>query len=284
MKISSICEISAVYFALLQRGYDYYAMARDEAHVESVRRYANDIAVSDFFRDVRQDTCEVYPYWPRASLLEGAVFYLDAEGTQFNGFDKYREKIMKVGNLSDRERDHRLWKWIIGFPEALRKVMADENFARYLAWEKIWIEEQNRTYANELDMIQRILDICKEKYDSHVRDIRIVINPIKCVFSADYHMHDGCFVFCSGRFSMDSVIHEFLHHLVHPVVCRLRNNVLTCANGYPGIDSSYYLDGDDEGRLNAFEEYAVRRLTNDVIENTYPDSIERYIDALTTGK
>ena len=119
------------------------------------------------------------------------------------------------------------------------------------------------------------------KYGSPVRDIQIIINPIKCIYSADYHLDKDCFIFCSGAFRVESVIHEFLHHIVHPVVVEIADLVMTAKRTYPEIDESYYLSGDKAGRLNAFEEYAVRMLTMDVINGDYPDELISYLRGIS---
>ena len=49
---------------------------------------------------------------------------------------------------------------------------------------------------------------------------------------------------------------------------------------YPGIDDSYYLNGKITGQLNAFEEYAVRELTKEVISGHYPEDIFIYLKDL----
>ena len=52
-----------------------------------------------------------------------------------------------------------------------------------------------------------------------------------------------------------------------------------CSNPfpYPGIDRSYYLNCDDAGKLNAFEEYIVRKLTKDVFNMKFPLDLDDYI-------
>lgn len=37
--ISNIPEISAIYFALLQSGYDYYTMERSQNHISYIQEY-----------------------------------------------------------------------------------------------------------------------------------------------------------------------------------------------------------------------------------------------------
>ena len=59
-----------------------------------------------------------------------------------------------------------------------------------------------------------------------------------------------------------------------------KKTILENNDTYWDIDASYYLSGNDEGRLNAFEEYAVRKLSLDIIEEKYPIDIITYLEAL----
>lgn len=275
--ISNIPEISAIYFALLQCGYDCYAMGRNKERIADIQGYIGTVNVPHFFAGVRQDTCEVYPYWPRAAILETASFYLSPDRSQFLNYDAFHNQIMSVTNIANHERDQRLWDWLKDFPMALSQVLACDAFRNYLKGEQKWLVKQNAKYEADLRKIKDCLDVCVSKYGSLVQDIQIVINPIKCAYSADYHMDKDCFVFCSGAFRAESVIHEFLHLVVHPVVVEVEDVVLATKRTYPSIDESYYLSNDKAGQLNAFEEYAVRVLTKDVMEGNYPDELIPYL-------
>ena len=277
ISISSIPAISAIYFSLLQCGYDYYSLGRSPEHSKIIQSFVGCQAPLKFFRDVKQHTCEVYPYWPRAAILETASFYIQPESPRFCEYDRFHERIMSAANIADHERGQALWDWIEDFPASLSTVQSSTTFKRYLEWENEWITTQNNEHASELCLIQKCLDICIRKYHSPVQDIKIVVNPIKCVYSADYYLNDNCFTFCSGVFSVDSIIHEFLHHVVHPVIVGCKDTVLAKKVIYPGIDKSYYLSGDEVGQLNAFEEYAVRTLTQDAVNMNYPDNLVLYL-------
>lgn len=187
---------------------------------------------------------------------------------------------MFAGNIADYERDQKLWDWIADFPAALSEVLVSDMFHRYLEWEQKWLAEQNAQHETDLRLIKNCLNVCVSKYGSPVQDIQIVISPIKCVYSADYHLNGNCFIFSSGAFRAESVIHEFLHHVVHPAVAEIADIVLVNKRAYPDIDSSYYLSGDDAGQLNAFEEYGVRELTKDVLLEQHPEKLEDYLGRL----
>ncbi|MBR6767658.1 MAG: hypothetical protein IKM02_06885 [Clostridia bacterium] len=275
--ITGIPEISAIYFALLQCGYDYYSIERNKDHNDALQHFMGVEDASPFFSGTKQNTCEVYPYWPRAAILETASFYLSPDHSQFQSYDRFRRDIMSSGNIADCERDKALWKWIEGFPAAISGILSSDAFSSYLRWEKNWIKALNVQYETELQMIQSCLDVCMSKYGSQVEDIQIVVSPIKCVYSADYHLIENRFIFTSGKFTAHAVIHEFLHHVVHPVIKEIKGCILRNKQLYPGLDNTYYLSGDDTGHLNAFEEYAVRKLTNDILTQNYPASLSSYL-------
>lgn len=173
LTISNIPEISAIYFALLQCGYDCYTTGRSQEQYEAVRTAAGTAAVPPFFSGVRQNTCEAYPYWPRGAILETASFGLLPDHSRFRDFDAFYERVMSAGNLTDDERDQHFWDWVAGFPAALSEVMASEAFWRYLEWENSWIERQNAKYKTELCLIQSCLKVCVSEYDSPVQDIQV---------------------------------------------------------------------------------------------------------------
>ncbi len=139
---------------------------------------------------MKQNTCEVYPYWPRAAILEAASFYLSPDRSHIRDYDALRNQIMNAANIADRERDQRLWDWIADFPIAPSKVLACDAFKNYLKWEQKWLAAQNTKHETTFWVIKNCLDVCVSKYGSPVQDIQIVVNPIKCVYSADFHM-DG---------------------------------------------------------------------------------------------
>jgi len=278
--ISNIPAISAIYFAMLQCGYDFYRIERTQEHNAKVQDFICNETVPPFFSGIKQDTCKVYPYWPRAAILETASLYLQPDHSRFQDYDAFHDRIMAAGNIADCERDHRLWDWIAEFPTALSKVLASDAFCRYLEWENKWVAEQSAQHNAELQLICSCLDVCVSKYGSPVQDIQIIINPIKCVYSADYYLDGNCFIFSSGVFCAESVIHEFLHHVIHPSVAEVADIALANKRVYPGIDDSYYLSGDDAGLLNAFEEHAVREMTKRVLKGDYPDSLVRFLKGL----
>lgn len=276
IELKTVPEISAVYFALLQCGYGFYSVGRSRERAERVEGFIGGWKAPEFFEAVRQDTCPVYPWWPRAAILETAVFYLSPDRRGFERFETFRNGVMGAGNLSDNERDERLWSWIPGFPEALAQVTESDRFGIYLEWER----EETAGYMSgrqaELSKLERCVERCAEKYSSPVKTLSIVLSPIKCAYSADFHLFGDSFVFSSGSFCAESVLHEFLHHAVRPAVAEKRELVMGRKAVYPEMDGSYQAAGE----LNAFEEFAVRRLAEDVSSGSYPEDLGEYLEKL----
>lgn len=256
-KISSIPAISAVYYALLQAGYDFFSPGRTNGHIDAICGFVLPQHIPSFFAGARQMTCEAYPYWPRAAILETATFYLRPDCAGYESFDGFHDQIMCAGNIAENERGIELWSWLAEFPNALKTVLESSGFEDYLKWERQWISGQNYAHEKELSLIRACVDKCVKQYHSPVQSIQIIINPIKCVYSADYHMRGNCFIFSSGALNAGAVVHEFLHHVLHAHILLLKEQITQTPHQYPGLESSYYLTGDDAGKCNAFEEFAV---------------------------
>ena len=279
LMISNKPEISAIYFALLQCGYDYYALEKEPdlvSKLESFREEQMNSHVS-FFSEIRQNSCEVYPYWPRAAVLEEATFYLDDNDAEFVEFDQFQKRIMKAGNIAPKEKEKDLWDWISQFPAALNDVLNSASFQKYFAWEETWIAAQNQQCRSELENLQRILQKCDTQYRSPVQEVHILLNPIKCAYSSDYYRNNGQLFFSLGWFRMESILHEFLHPVIHPYVMRNKDEILQHSGSFPDIDESYLLDGSDAGRLNAAEEYLVRALTERAICGALPNDLNQFV-------
>ena len=277
-KIEQLPLISAIYYALLQTGYEFYSLERDQCFNSIIESYVGTDAVPPFFSKVKQNTCDVYSYWPRAYILETATFYLEKDLSGFSNFDSFQRHILSAANISTEEKDTLLWTWITDFPGALKEVIDSAGFSRYLKWEKEWISEQNSRYRDELRLLDNLLVECRKNYHPSCQNIRIVLCPIKCVYSSDHHISDGSFFFTSGEMRIDSIIHEFMHTIVHPIIEHEITRIQQ--KQYPDVDDSYYLDGSEQGYKNAFEEYSVRVLTDVVMKQDKLPNLSTFLGQL----
>ena len=279
--ISNVPAISAIYFSLLQCKYDFYAIGRDTSLVNKLRDFITPESSEceyNFFYDIRQNTCEVYPYWPRAAMLETATFYINWSLGKFSNLNAYRDNIMSAKNISDKERDVLFWNWIENFPKSLKRVLESDGFNEYLKWENDWIAEQNQQNKIELRNICNILNICMKKFNFPVQNIELVLSPIKCVYSADYHLYNKKFIYCSGSLKKEAILHEFIHYTIHPLVEKRKDEIAHCKFPNLNIDTSYYLNNDVMGKLNAFEEHLVRMLTELIISDNIPNNLDAFLN------
>ncbi|NLY85570.1 MAG: hypothetical protein GX077_04360 [Tissierellia bacterium] len=264
---------------MLQSGYNFYSFDKDSDLIKDIEEFRKEKSDYDtsFFSRIKQDTCEVYPYWPRAFTLEIASFFISKKSWTYIDFHWYKEYIMTLRNIKEQERDENFWNWVREFPHALQEVMEGNDFNKYLSWEESWISHQNKLWETELQSVQKTLDICKQSYGSQVTKIHIILTPIKCTYSPDYFKKENDLFFILGTFRIDSIIHECLHHDVHPIISKYTQVVLNHTLPYPGIDRSYYLNGDANGKLNAFEEYIVCRLTDEILKMKFTLDLDEYI-------
>ena len=65
--ISNIPEISAIYFALLQSGYDYYTMERSQNHISYIQEYIGAENTTLFFAGVWKQHHFIYRQIARIS-------------------------------------------------------------------------------------------------------------------------------------------------------------------------------------------------------------------------
>lgn len=285
LSITNIPRISAIYFALLQNGYDFFIMGRDSTFIHALQPFIQSDAPLPFFAQARQSSCEVYPYWPRVALLEEACFFLNDDASAYQSFDSYKHCVENASNLSTNDLSPALWQWLSDFPSALKKLLHSPAFLRYLEWENAWISQQNAVHQQELAHIQHCLDLCTTQYGVTFPAIKICLCPIKCIHSSDYHTTpDHSFICTLGALDCESVLHEFMHTVLHPYLIPLKQQITQKTHTYPQLDHSYYLDGSEEGKLNAFEEYAVRQLTATVSQGHTPHSLPIFLqDLLSTG-
>lgn len=277
-KIVQIPSISAIYYALLQNGYEFFSLERDPSFCDTIQGYIGTDPVPAFFSEVKQNTCGVYPYWPRAYILETATFYMRKDLDSFSDYHSFQRHILSAANISPDEKGALLWSWITGFPGALKEIIHRPDFCRYLKWEKEWVSEQNSRYRSELRLLDNLLTDCRTICHPSCQNIRIALCPIKCVAASDHHIFHGSFIFTSGDMRSDSIIHEFMHTVIHPMM--KQGFTVPCRNLYPDMDESYYLDKSEDGYRNAFEEYAVRTLTDKIMKQEKLPDLRAFLEQL----
>ena len=111
--------------------------------------------------------------------------------------------------------------------------------------------------SDELDKLSDAL--ASLHIETDIRKITVFVCPIKCCYSADYFTCIHEMFVMLGDYLPHSIIHEYLHLAVKPLVQKHKAHILTKPDDkYLILDSSYYLNDDDDGFLNAFEEHIVR--------------------------
>jgi hypothetical protein len=261
--------ISAVYAGLLATGYEFALVEKPAPIREAILALPHlslDTVADSFFRKARQETCEAYPYWPRAALLETATFFMSAGSKRywFHDFGGYREYVMRAPAILHAEKSAAFWRWIEAFPVALTSVVSGPGFGALNAWVQGWVEQEAVERLPQLETLSSRLTRLLRNHGLGFDDLIVILSPIKCAYSADHFVDGSKFYAILGSFNTASVVHELMHMIVHPVMMEKKAEMLA----YSGwqvydMDPSYSLGNDDRGFLNAFEEVIVRKLSAD---------------------
>ncbi len=111
----------------------------------------------------------------------------------------------------------------------------------------------------------------------HAILLPIIIEFSRCIGTYSSAKFEN-FIFCSGYLSEENIVHEFMHHIVHPIIENRKDEILCCNLADLDIDTSYYLNNDEAGILNAFEEYMVRTLTDKIVGSNVPETLDMFFD------
>ncbi|MCL2407560.1 MAG: hypothetical protein FWC95_06485 [Defluviitaleaceae bacterium] len=261
IEISTKIEFNAIYFGLCLGKYEFACINKTDEIVglqRSIEDYgeANLGAVKEFFRYARGITCDVYPFWPCAALLETALFYMD--GGVFDSV-AYRTYVCGLTNITDEERNDEFFAWVEDFPTHLQTVLDDEFF------QEINYKLDKIVGSLDVDSDVRRLTDSLAVIPAAVDKLNVLICPLKCCYSADYFTYGREMSVLLGDYLPHSIIHEYMHIVVRPHIEANRVWVLeNCCDEEYGIDSSYYMDGGENGFLNAYEEAVVRHAANEI--------------------
>ena len=136
--------------------------------------------------------------------------------------------------------------------------------------ESAWTEEQKALHAHSLKTLGDLLAECNARYGGRVKRVQLWLNPIKCAYSADYHIHGDTLHYCSGTLKAESILHEFLHPILHPLLAEREDLPID-----PDLDPSYTADP-----RYAAEETAVRRLTSAILKGEFPEDLLTFLSSL----
>jgi len=123
---------------------------------------------------------------------------------------------------------------------------------------------------NDIATIERKLSYMQP--EDCINKLSVLVCPLKCCYSADYFTRcDEMFVIL-GDFIPHSVVHEYMHLIVRPLVVNHKAHILSdLRDRQLSVGSSYYLHDDDDGFLNAYEEYIVRTASELIAANQEVD-------------
>lgn len=275
IEVMNSTAINAIYFGLISSGYGYADIQKPNEILKLIKPIKENHlskTINDFFSEAHQSTCRVYPYWPRAALMETATFFINDEAFAYS---RYYNEVMNFTNLIDGEREEHFWNWIKRFPSMLNGILMNKKFQEINEYIKKWILTNSKTYENKIATIEQSLIKLVASEGKEVQPIKVIISPLKCIYSADYQVYNGELFVVLGDFLPNSIVHECIHPIVHLHIIELKTDILRCFGSKTfNIDKSYYLNKDEDGFINAFEENIVRKVTELVVNGDCNISIK----------
>lgn len=284
IEIKSNTEINAIYFGVALSGYEYSDISKSAYIIELAERVKNYQGLSDaksFFSNARQNSCDVYPFWPRAALLETAAFYIDDTRFKFNEYCAY---VNSRPNLTEDEKSDDFFRWIRDFPKYLNQIKANHFF-----------QEINNQFENavkrlstdsEVQKVRTIenLNILANDIVLDISTISVIICPLKCIYAADYFIAGSEMSVILGDFIPHSVIHEYLHLIIHPKIKSHKGVILSQLDSSKlDLPRSYFLGNDESGLLNAFEEHIVRIVSSSITDDAEVNVDQIIMSELASG-
>ncbi len=275
-------RIAAIYFGLMQSGYEYYSAGKIQEDVRMWEAWAK-LPVSydvSFLKETRQVTAGIYPFASRAAALEMAAFFVDAQNGVFSDEETCLRKIHVSDILKERETAD-FQGWVKGFPKVLRDVMHCEGFGRYIQWEEHWRRQQTRLNRGKLQKYDDVVSYFIKKYDLSVQNISVVYCPLKCAYASDYLVENGTLYAISGVLRLEAVLREFLRLLVHPFILKHSDAITSLRNLHRlRVENANYGDKTDQAKLNTFEAYTIQELMVLIEENRYKVELEKFLPSL----
>ena len=275
-------RIAAIYFGLMQSGYEYYSAGKAREDITLWEAWVKMPVAYDasYFAGARQVTTGIYPFTPRAAALEMASFYVDLQNGTYTDAEGCMRKIYVSGLIKERELPDFV-AWMKDFPKALKNVMECEGFARYLKWEEQGLKQQLKVQRQKLQKYDDALTYFAKKYNPPASNAAVVYCPLKCTFATDYLTENETLYAIAGVLRLDAALHEYLHYMLKPFIAKHADAVTALRNILRlRIEGANPLDKSDQAKLSAFEEYAVRELFALVEDNKYKVELDKFLPSL----
>jgi hypothetical protein len=264
MDITSNTDINAIYFGVSLSNYGEYSCidkSKDIIEMTSKIQACDELDnVRRYFMNARQNTCEEYPFWPRLALLESATFFIKENSFEV---EKYYDFVRCRPNLTDQERNESFFSWVNDFPKHLDEIRSNGLFQEINAQIGNIVNRLSENVVSKIDVLKDMLNTLSMDIVIDISTLSVIICPLKCVYSADYFTSGTKMSVILGEFLPHSIVHEYLHLIVHPLVLNHKDAIISQFGlRLYDVSKSYYLGNDENGFINAFEEHIVRMASN----------------------
>ena len=264
MNIESEKKIYAITCGMVAAGYDLYTTAWVDLYdfAQEAAQLTLDEDIKGWFKKARTGQAEVNPYWPRGHAVLSAVFFIDGDGFDIDGFIAFFDET----GVTDPFSRESFREWIAELPRVLEYM--DKKAAGL--WEKYKTLLNHLTYGSEPLMI-KTRKIADDFFEGEAKELLFAPNPLYSPYATDF-VHTGNKIVVIGH-SCDT--ESMLHEALHIEVAKYRDKITAFSkkhsNGafadlekmiYMGyIDQKTHVDEYNESYIRVIEECFVRGIS-----------------------
>ena len=256
-------KLFACWCGLIVSGYDLYDNSDNEIIYlcDKIKQelYGNEIA--NFFAFAKTEKIECNPYFPRASNLSVYCFFESVT------VDEYYSFLELCGD--DEHKKHEFKEWIKLCDKYINLIITNPLF------ENLFLE-YNQIVKSKFGITDSIVNSIKNelhKYDL-CSEIKLCVAPnlLQSPFLTDYvYIDNNLYIICA-KFSVESIVHEYLHIFAKNYKDIFKNKILESKisvdiNCEEMIKKGYMSDFTNKSKTHAEEELLVRELTKLICRN-----------------
>lgn len=258
INIKSNIYISALYFLMLNGGYDYYKFKKDKDILNSIESFR--VIKNEYKKIVEKlEITDGRPnsFWPNLFIAECLMFNLDSNG-KIISMENFLDYIKNRNNIDFKDISlFEIESNSINIQNIISKIIKTEEFKEYYKFAGEFITQTIEKNKLALIDVTNIIESINNEFGTKFESVNIILDPIKCIYSADPYYEENTINIILGEFNKLSIYHEFVHIIVEKFL----------------MVENFEFDNKEE--FYSLEEKYVRSISNRIIQSnkvpTYDD-------------
>ena len=261
-------HLFASYCGLISSGYSLTDLSDSDIKIlyNKIQKLSLDIDSLNYFSFAKTNMIDVNPYYPRASDMAAACFFLENDISEYIDFLNF----CNSPSVNDKE----FLKWIASLNTHIKIIESNKEFdSIFSAYERL-VTDRFTDIDKQLNNFESII----QSFSNY--NIKFVFAPnlLQSKYLTDFVFKDDKLYIISTSFSAISATHEYFHILLKDKQ-ELLKKLIKHININDFIDTNamlklgYMNNNSEDNKLNAMEDCIIRALCGFIIE---PENVEKY--------